>query len=293
MRFGLALGGGSLRGAAHIGVIKVLDKEGLKPAAIAGTSAGSIVAALYASGMSGKEIENWVLGLSPKKVFDRAISICQYPAIITKIIVDMIGFNPTCRLPLGLFAGQFLASEIALYTINRKLSSLEMKTAINAVDLDTGEEVVFTNASLLQTQKDIVTDAYLWEAVRASISLPGIFTPFNWQDRRLVDGGIAALNPAKILKRMGIPFVLAIDVSLDASTSPLPDNFLEVLLRSYDIANYRKNKEELHLYADYTVLAGLSGVNLKEFSKIKECITYGEKAMESALKKLGLAIFKY
>ena len=293
MRWGLSLGGGSLRGAAHIGAIKVLDRNGLKPLAIAGTSAGAIVAALYASGLSGIEMENWALALTRVKVFDKAISACQYPLVLSKIVADVAGLNPSWHLPLGLFRGEFIAKQISLYTLNRRFSDLEIKTAINAVDLDTAEEVVFTNAKVAQTKKDCTTDAYLWEAVRASISLPGIFTPFVWQNRRLVDGGLAALNPAKIVKRMGLPFVLAIDVSLDATASASPDNFFEVLLRSYDIANYRKNKEELRLFADYTVEAGYLGVNLKEFSKIKDCIAYGEKTMENALKQLGISTLKY
>lgn len=293
MRWGLSLGGGSLRGAAHIGVIKVLDSYNLRPDAIAGTSAGSIVAALYASGLTGNEIENWVLTLEQKKAFDKAITPCQYPVILAKILADFLGYNPKWKHPLGLFGGEYLKEEIANYTLNRKFSDLDMQTAINAVDLDTGEEVVFTNNKVVQAQiKDISSDAYLYEAVRASIALPGIFTPYMWQGRRLIDGGVSALNPAKILKRMGIPFVIAVDISLDATESPMPDNFFEVLMRSYDLLNFRKNYEELRLYADYTVKAGLKGVNLKEFSMIEDCISFGEKAMESALSRLGLSILR-
>jgi len=292
MRWGLSLGGGSLRGAAHIGVLKVLDSEGLRPVAIAGTSAGAIVGALYAAGLTGQEIENLVLTLNKRTVFDKALKPCQYPAVLGKVLLDLLGFNPSWKLPLGLFLGDNLAKEVALYTQNYRLSDLSMKTAINAVDLDTGEEIIFTNAKMKNEDNTIYVDGFLWEAVRASISLPGIFTPYKWQNRRLVDGGVSALNPAKILRRMGLPFVIAIDVSLEATDSPAPDNFVEVLLRSFDLLGYRKNKEELRLYADLTVEAGYKGVGLKEFTKIEECIAFGEKAMRDALKKTGISILR-
>ena len=113
MRWGLSLGGGSLRGAAHIGVLKVLDSEGLRPVAIAGTSAGAIVGALYAAGLTGQEIENLVLKLNKRTVFDKALKPCQYPAVLGKVLLDLLGFNPSWKLPLGLFLGANLSKEIA------------------------------------------------------------------------------------------------------------------------------------------------------------------------------------
>jgi NTE family protein len=293
MRWGLSLSGGSLRGAAHIGAIKVLDRYGLRPSAIAGTSAGSIVAALYASGLTGEQMEAFALSLDPKKVFDKAIKAWQYPLVLAKIIGDFAGFNPKIKAPDGLFKGDYIAEEIAKRTGGKRFSDLQMTTIINAVDLDTGDEVVFTNGeiNLLRIQ-DYSTDGHLWEAVRASISLPGIFVPFKWRGRRLIDGGIASVNPARLLKRLGLPMVVAVDVSVDIDNSPLPDNFLEVLMRSYDLLNYRKNREELRLYADKVVKAGVRGVGLKEFSRLKEVIDYGETAMEKALKQVGVGFLR-
>ncbi len=86
--------------------------------------------------------------------------------------------------------------------------------------------------------------------------------------------------------------VVAVDVSVDIDNSPLPDNFLEVLMRSYDLLNYRKNREELRLYADKVVKAGVRGVGLKEFSRLKEVIDYGETAMEKALKQVGVGFLR-
>ncbi|HOJ46303.1 MAG TPA: patatin-like phospholipase family protein, partial [Bacillota bacterium] len=145
MRWGLSLSGGSLRGAAHIGAIKVLDRYGLRPSAIAGTSAGSIVAALYASGLTGEQMEAFALSLDPKKVFDKAIKAWQYPLVLAKIIGDFAGFNPKIKAPDGLFKGDYIAEEIAKRTGGKRFSDLQMTTIINAVDLDTGDEVVFTN----------------------------------------------------------------------------------------------------------------------------------------------------
>ncbi|MDD2431245.1 MAG: patatin-like phospholipase family protein [Firmicutes bacterium] len=293
MRWGLSLSGGSLRGAAHIGAIKALDRHGLRPDAIGGTSAGAIVAALYASGLTGEEMESFALSIDPKKVFDRAISPFKYPLALAKIIGDFVGLDPNIKIAPGLFKGDFIAKQIRLYTMEKKFSDLEIKTVINAVDLDSGDEVVFTNGQImLQRIQDFTTDSYLWEAVRASISLPGVFVPFNFQGRRLVDGGVAALNPVKLLKKLGLPFVVAIDVSVDVTNTPEPDNFLEVLMRSYDLLNYRKNREELRLYADRVVKAGVKGVNLKEFSKLKSVIDYGEMVMENVLKKTGTPLFR-
>lgn len=148
MRWGLSLSGGSLRGAAHIGAIKVLDRYGLRPSAIAGTSAGSIVAALYASGLTGEQMEAFALSLDPKKVFDKAIKAWQYPLVLAKIIGDFAGFNPKIKAPDGLFKGDYIAEEIAKRTGGKRFSDLQMTTIINAVDLDTGDEVVFTNGEI-------------------------------------------------------------------------------------------------------------------------------------------------
>lgn len=178
MRIGYALGGGGARGLAHIGVLKVLDQEGLHADVVAGTSIGAIIGALYAGGYTGREIEKIALGLDWKKLL---------------MLVDM-------TLPLsGLLQGRRVVS--LLRSILGDLTFPELKCSFKCVatDIVTGEEVVIGEGSLL-------------EAIRASISIPGIFTPASRNGRFLVDGGLINTVPVSVCREMGAEYVIGVNV---------------------------------------------------------------------------------
>lgn len=178
-RVGLALGSGSARGWAHIGVIRALEEAGIRPDVVCGTSIGALVGAAYAAGEL-ERLESWALGLQ---------------------IGDVLGFADI-GLSAGLLKGdrlmQFLHSKFA----DRPLEQLGVPFAAVATLLQTGAEVWLRRGSTL-------------DAVRASIALPGIFTPVRWEGSLLVDGGLANPIPVSLARAMGADVVIAVDLGSD------------------------------------------------------------------------------
>jgi predicted acylesterase/phospholipase RssA len=177
-KIGYALGGGSARGLAHIGVLKVLEEKGIYPDVVAGTSIGAIIGALYAGGHKPNEMEQLVLGLNWKKLISLA---------------DM-------TFPVsGLFQGKKVVSLLKSIIGDLNFEQLQYAFSCVATNIINGEQVVLKEGSLV-------------EAVRASISIPGIFTPVLISGAYLVDGGLVNTVPVSICREMGADFVIGINV---------------------------------------------------------------------------------
>jgi NTE family protein len=181
MKIGYALGGGGARGLAHIGVLKVLEEHGIFPDVITGTSVGAIVGALYAGGYKPGEIEKLVLGLDWKK------------------LIQLVDMTPPLR---GLLQGKRFV--LLLKSILGELSFAQLKYAFACVatDINNGEQVVLRDGSLI-------------DAVRASISIPGIFTPVVIKERYLVDGSLINAVPVSVCRDMGAKHVIGVNVVPD------------------------------------------------------------------------------
>jgi len=177
-KIGLALGSGAARGLAHIGVLKVLDREGIPIDFVAGTSAGALIGALYAAGISPMEIEEIALNIDRRKT----ISF----------------FTPTISSS-GLVDGSRIEKFIESILGRQNIGDLKIPFAAVATDLQTGEEIVITEGSLIT-------------ALRASISIPGIFTPVKYKGRLLVDGGLVNPVPVSTTFNMGADIVIAVNV---------------------------------------------------------------------------------
>jgi NTE family protein len=178
-KIGYALGGGAARGLSHIGVLKVLHDHGISPDIIAGTSIGALIGALYAGGLEPNEIEKLALGLDWKKLI--------YLADLT--------------LPLnGLFQGKRVVSLLRSIIGDSTFSQLRCAFACITTDIISGEQVVLREGSLI-------------EAVRASISIPGIFTPVALNGRYLVDGGLVNSVPVSVCREMGAQYVIGVKVT--------------------------------------------------------------------------------
>jgi len=178
MKIGCALGGGAARGLSHIGVLKVLHEYGISPDIIVGTSIGALIGALYAGGLEPNDIEWIVLGLDWKKLL--------YLADMT------LPFN-------GLLQGKRVVSLLKSILGNISFSQLRCEFACVSTDIISGEEIILRNGSLI-------------EAVRASISIPGIFTPVEIGGRYLVDGGLVNTVPVSVCKEMGAQYVIGVNV---------------------------------------------------------------------------------
>ena len=209
-RVGLALSGGGARGAAHIGVLKILERERIPIDYIAGTSMGSIVGGMYASGMSVEEIEAQQVAVDWDDVFEDKVdrenrSFRRKTDDRLWLIDHKPGFNDgKITLPAGLVQGQKINQLLIALTLPvadiDNFDDLAIPFRAIAADIQTGETVVLNAGSLPK-------------AIRASMSIPAIMTPVPWGERNLVDGGIASNLPIEVVRGMGGDIVIAVDSS--------------------------------------------------------------------------------
>ncbi len=290
LRVGLVLGGGGARGMAHIGILKVLEELHVPVDFIAGTSMGSIVGGVYATGMSASDMEARVLAVDWSDVFDdrldRAnLSMRRKDDSRTPLFRPEFGFrNSTVQLPIGAISGRkldLLLHELTV-PVARQTSFDELPIPFRAIatDLVTGEMVVFNNG-------------YLSQAVRASMSVPGAFDPVEIDGRLLVDGGLVRNVPVDIARTMGAQVVIAIDVgSPNMERNQL--NSLGAVLGQMVNINIRKNADEslASLSAsDVRITPDLGTIGSSEFTRAKEAIEAGERAaraMAAELSKLSV-----
>ncbi|WP_348756219.1 patatin-like phospholipase family protein [uncultured Aquincola sp.] len=253
-RIGLALGGGATRGFAHIGVIQVLEEAGIKPDLVAGTSAGSLVATMYAAGRSGAELAKVALAMDESAITDWA-----FPG-------------------RGLIRGEALARYVREQTGQRTIEQLPMPLGIVATDLDNGEPVLFRRG-------DAGT------AVRASSAVPAVFQPVSINGREYVDGGLASPVPVRFARQMGAEFVIAVDISSPPDGNATGDA-MRMLLQTFAIMSRSINTFELR-DADVVVRPKLVGVSSADFTVRRKAIAAGREAALAVLpaikQKMALA----
>lgn len=246
-KLGLALGGGAARGFAHIGVIQVLEEAGLKPDFVAGTSAGSLVAALYAAGRNGAELERVALGMDESAITDWA-----YPG-------------------RGLIRGESLARYVRTQTGGRPIEQLPLPLGIVATDLDSGAPVLFQRG-------DVGT------AVRASSAVPAVFQPVTINGREYVDGGLASPVPVRFARQMGAELVIAVDISTPPEGNATGDA-MRMLLQTFAIMSRSINSFELR-DAEVVVRPRLVGLSSADFTQRKRAIAAGREAALAVLPAL-------
>ncbi len=249
MRLGLALGGGAARGFAHVGVIQVLEEAGLHPHFVAGTSAGSLVAALYASGKSSQEL--------------RRVADTMEEAEITDWMVPLLN--------RGALRGEALARYVNTQVGGKLIEQMKIPLAIVATDLRNGEAVAFRRGNT-------------GSAVRASSAVPAVFQPVRIGEREFVDGGLVAPVPVRQVREMGANFVVAVDISSDPEGNPAGDTF-QILMQTFAIMGKSINALALR-EADMVVRPPLSGVKSADFSARRRSIEAGRAAMQALLPQL-------
>ena len=243
-RLGLALGGGAARGFAHIGVIQVLEESGIKVDLVAGTSAGSLVAALYASGKGGKEMQALAEGMD-----EGAITDWSFPL-------------------RGLIRGEALARFIRDKTGGKGIEQMVVPLGIVATDLSDGSAILFRSG-------DTGT------AVRASSAVPAVFQPVKIGQREYVDGGLVSPVPVRFAREMGAQLVIAVDITSPPASDPLNDPF-RMLLQTFAIMGRSINGFELR-DADVLVRPRLDGVSSADFTARRRAIQAGRDAAQAVL----------
>jgi NTE family protein len=248
-RLGLALGGGAAKGFAHVGVIAVLEEAGLRPDYVVGTSAGSLVAALYASGKTSAELQKAALSIEE--------------AAITDWMLPLVG--------RGMFRGDALGRYVNEAVAGRVIEDMRIPLGVVATDLGNGQAVLFQRG-------DTGT------AVRASSAVPAVFVPVRINGRDYVDGGLVAPVPVRFARQMGAELVIAVDISTQPEGNSANDT-LQILLQTFAIMGKSINQHELR-EADIVVRPSLLGLKSADFSARQRAIDAGRAAMLAALPAL-------
>lgn len=252
-RIGLALGGGAARGFAHVGVIQVLEEAGIRPVLVAGTSAGSLVAAIYASGKNGKQLQHVAETMEEATITDWTLPL----------------FNR------GMLRGDALARYVNGQVGARLIEDMPLPLGIVATDLNSGQSMLFQRG-------DTGT------AVRASSSVPAVFHPVRISGRDYVDGGLVSPVPVRAARQMGAELVIAVDISSPPEANAAGGT-LDVLLQTFSIMSKSINYFELR-EADIVVQPALPGVSSSDFSSRKKSIEAGRRAMQQLMPQLRAAI---
>ena len=250
-RIGLALGGGAARGFAHIGVIEVLEEAGIRPDLVVGTSAGSLVAALYASGKSGAQLAALAASMD-----EAAITDWSFPG-------------------RGLIRGEALGRFVREQTGGLAIEKMRIPLGIVATDLDNGSPILFQRGDP-------------GVAVRASSAVPAVFRPVRIGGREYVDGGLVSPVPVRFARQMGAELVIAVDITELPDGADTGD-MLSLLLQTFTIMGRSINQFEMR-DADIALRPRLRGVTSVDFAARAQSIEAGREAALAALPQLKARI---
>lgn len=298
-KIGLSLSGGGAKGFAHVGVLKVLDSLGVKVDYVSGTSMGAIIGGLYASGYSGKDIEQIIYqtdfqailsDYKPRKeatFFDKSVD---------KYIVSLPIKKKKITLPSSISSGQnsiYVLKELFKNVANvQDFSQLPIPFMCVATDLETGETKIFEQGDLVKS-------------IMASSAFPSLIDPVKIGDKVYVDGAVAINYPSKPLKNKGIDIIIGVNLSTGLSEKEQINNIVDVLNQIVDFSIQKETKTQLE-YTDINIHPPLQGMKVTSFDQKKlildkgyqEALKYTEildklpkKQGENSIKKLRNNIF--
>ena len=254
-KIGLALGGGAAKGFAHVGVIKVLEASGFTPAVVSGTSAGSVVGALYASGLNGFALQEQSFALDEDRIKD----------------LTLFGVG-------GVIKGDKLQAYVNELVKNRPLEQMAKPFAAVAADLDSGERIIFNRGNTGQ-------------AVRASCSIPGVFQPAVIAGKRYVDGGLVSPVPVDAARQLGADIVIAVDISSKAKDGKAA-GILSNLNQTITIMGQKLGEQEM-TRADVIIRPRVGQIGAADLDQKHVALLEGEKAAQDALPALRAAIERW
>ena len=251
IKIALVLGGGAARGFAHIGVIKVLESQGIVPDIVVGTSAGSLVGALYAAGNDGYALQKLALAMDEAAISDWSV--------------------PFFSQSTGVLKGEAIQQYVNKVVRNVPIEKLKMNFAAVATDLHSGQPILFRRGN---------TGA----AVRASSAVPGVFQPVRIGSSDYVDGGLVSPVPVSFARKMGADFIIAVNISAQPD-GQAAGNTLEVLLQTFAIMGKTINQYELK-QAEVVIFPELGGMKGNDFNGKNLAILAGEKATMAAMAEI-------
>ena len=248
VKVGIALGGGAAKGFAHIGVIKMLEANGITPVVVSGTSAGSVVGALYASGMDAYAMQEKAFALDESKIRDVSL------------------FSG------GVVKGQKLQDYVNELVGGRTLEKMKKPFAVVATKLENGERTVFVRGNTGQ-------------AVRASSSIPGVFEAVSIGKAHYVDGGVVSPVPVDAARDLGAEFVIAVDISSKANGIDSSTSMLGNINQSIRIMGNKLGALELQR-ADIVIRPKVNDIGPADFEQKNRAILEGERAAQAALPQI-------
>jgi len=251
VKIGLALGGGAARGFAHIGVIKALEAQGIVPDIVVGTSAGSVVGAMYAAGYNGFQLQKMALEMDEASISDWAI--------------------PFFSKAPGVLKGEALQSYVNKTVKNQPIEKLRIPFGAVATDLKTGQPILFRRGNTGM-------------AVRASSAVPSVFQPVSIGGRSYVDGGLVAPVPVRFAREMGAEFIIAVNIS-SATEAQATASSVDVLMQTFTIMGQRINQLELK-DADIVVTPSLGTMGSADFNGRNLAVLAGEQAAAAVMPQI-------
>lgn len=246
-KIGLALGSGGARGFAHLGVMKVFKEEGIPIDYLSGSSMGALIACFYATGLDMDQLYKISSAFKRKYYLDFTVP------------------------KMGFVAGKRVKDLIRIFTHGKNIEELNIPVAVVATDLMSGEKVVFTKGPIA-------------DAVRASISIPGIFVPEKINGRLLVDGGVVDRIPVSVVKEMGAEMVIAVDVS-HVKTNTEITSIYDVIMQSIDIMQMELVDHRM-VASDIMIRPRVEKYNSRAFTNIEEIINIGEEAARKQIDEI-------
>lgn len=286
-KIGLALSGGGARGTAHIGILKALEEMEIPVDYIAGTSMGAIIGGMYASGYRADEIRKIVIEMDWEGAMrdkpDRVLRTMRSKELEAQFLIPYrFGFNEgEVQFPLGLVEGQHLDQvfhHILMPAVGiHDFDQLPIPFRAVATDLVSGEEVVLASGSLPN-------------ALRASMSVPGVFAPVTIDGRMLVDGGMANNLPVSVVREMGADIVIAVDISSPLLTEEQLKSVFSVSEQLTNFLTRRTTELQIDLLRDGDVLIvpDLAEFGSADFSASEEIVGRGYEAAEQTRSSLSV-----
>ena len=251
IKIALVLGGGAARGFAHIGVIKALESQGIVPDMVVGTSAGSVVGALYAAGNDGFALQKQALEMDEATISDWALPIFSSSS--------------------GVLKGEALQNYVNKAVRNAPMEKLKIRFGAVATDLANGQPILFERGNTGQ-------------AVRASSSVPGVFQPVKIGTHSYVDGGLVAPVPVRFAREMGAEFIIAVNISTQTDAQAAVSS-LEVIMQTFSIMGQQLNHHELK-DADIVIQPSLGTMKGNDFAGRNLAILAGEQAAFAVMPQL-------
>ncbi|MBP3040261.1 patatin-like phospholipase family protein [Bacillaceae bacterium Marseille-Q3522] len=253
-KIGLALGSGGARGFAHLGVLKVLEDEGIPIDFIAGSSMGSMVAVFYGTGTDIKLLYQLAKTFKRKYYLDFTVP------------------------KMGFISGKRIKELIRIFTQGKRLEDLVIPVRVVATNLKTGEKVIFDKGAIA-------------DAVRASIAIPGLFVPEKWNGQLLVDGGVIDRVPVSVVKEMGADIIIAVDVARVKTNAEITSIY-DVIMQSLDILQMElvENREDA---SDIMIRPHVEMFSARAFTNIEEIIARGEEEARKHIMKIKQLIVQW